>query len=92
MSLLPVFEAAVWFIVPAFIAMFSHWAVHRHFPKEPTEATLDAARWASIRVGGVHALILALAFSGVRSEYNDLRESIDNEALAIEAFDPLLFD
>ena len=84
MSLLPNFEAAAWFIVPAFIAMFSHWAVHRLFPKEPTEATLDAARWASVRVGAVHALILALAFSGVRSEYNDLQESIDNEALAIE--------
>ena len=84
MSSLPIFEAAAWFFVPALAAMFSHWAVHKLFPKEPSKATLDAASWASIRVGGVHALILALAFSSVRSEYNDLQESIDNEALAIE--------
>ncbi len=54
------------------------------FPIEPSEETLEAAKWGSVRIGAVHALILALAFSSVRAEYNELQESIDSEALAIE--------
>jgi len=84
MATLPVLQAMFWFLIPALIAMFAHWAVHVIFPTEPSEETLDAARWGSVRIGAVHALILALAFSSVRSEYNELQESIDNEALAIE--------
>ena len=84
MTVLPIFEAALWFLVPALIAMFAHWGFHVLFPKEPSDETLDAARWGSVRKGAVHALILALAFSSARSEYNELQESIDNEALAIE--------
>ena len=84
MTALPIFEAAVWFLVPAMIAMLAHWGFHVLFPNEPSDQTLDAAKWGSVRIGAVHALILALAFSSVRSEYNELQESIDNEALAIE--------
>ena len=84
MAALPIFESAIWVFVPALIAMAAHWAIHVFFPTEPSEDTLDAARWGSVRIGAVQALILALAFSSVRSEYKELQESIDNEALAIE--------
>ncbi len=84
MMTLPILEAALWFLIPALFAMIAHWGAHALFPNKPSEETLDAAKWGAVRIGAVHALILALAFSSVRSEYNELRESIDNEALAIE--------
>lgn len=84
MALTSVLEITLWFVLPAFLAMLLHFAVHLFVTNTSAEATLDAAKWASVRVGAIHALILALAFSGLRSEHNELQEGIDNEALAIE--------
>lgn len=57
---------------------------HRLFPMAISEELKNAASWGGRRIGVVHALILALVFADVRQEYNELGETIENEALAIE--------
>ncbi len=84
MSIFSIVEITLWFVLPALIAMLVHLAAHNLIKNESSEETMDAAKWASVRIGAIHALILALAFSGLRAEQNELQEGIDNEALAIE--------
>ena len=45
---------------------------------------MDVAGWGAFRIGTIHALILALVFTEVRVEYNQLSENIEEEALAVE--------
>ncbi|MES0827967.1 hypothetical protein [Ruegeria sp. SCP11] len=84
MAFMSVLEIVLWFFLPAIVAMLLYWTAHMLVAKHASESTMDAAKWASVRVGAIHALILALAFSGLRAEHNELQEGIDNEALAIE--------
>lgn len=58
--------------------------IRRVFPAEATEDLKAVASWGALRIGTIHALILALVFTEVRQEYNHLAETIDQEALAIE--------
>jgi hypothetical protein len=85
-----VMEAALWFFVPAALIVMTHWAIFTSVGKEASEETKDAARWAGLRIGVPFALILSLIFSDVRSEYNELQETNDTEALAIEQLYRLL--
>jgi hypothetical protein len=85
-----VMDAALWFLVPALLIVMTHWAIYTLVGKEASEETKNAASWASRRIGVVLALVLSLVFSDVRSEYNELQETIDNEALAIEQLYRLL--
>ena len=56
----------------------------RLFPAEISDDLKSAAAWGGLRIGTIHALILALVFTNIFREYNDLNETIENEALAIE--------
>ena len=56
----------------------------RFFPAEMSEDLKNAGAWGALRIGTIHALILALVFVDVRQEYNELGETIENEALAVE--------
>lgn len=79
-----ILSASVWFVGIALPVVILFFLVKALFPTPPSDETLEAAKWVGIRIGALHALIISLAFSGVRAEYNEYRETIENEALAIE--------
>ena len=56
----------------------------RAYPGEASQDLKNAFNWGALRIGTIHALILAFMFAEVRQEYNDLTETIEQEALAVE--------
>lgn len=71
-------------LLSALIGLAIYQLVWRIWPGGPEGETWQAANLAGTRIGTLNALILSLAFSAVRAEYNELGETIDNEALALE--------
>jgi hypothetical protein len=75
---------AVYFVLFAAITVGMFAAVRSVFRSPTTDDHRNMALWGGVRIGTLNALILSLIFAAVRSEYNELRENIDNEAAAIE--------
>lgn len=70
-------------VIPALLAMLAFYLVRRAWPNEPTEDVKSAANWGAFRIGSVHAFIIALAFTGADSAHGILRETVDQEAVAL---------
>ena len=77
-------ELMLWTVGFAAAVCALHYLFWKAFRPEFDDRQREAANWGAIRIGAVHAFILALVFSEVRQEHNELAETIDNEALAIE--------
>ena len=82
---LPVFPATALAMAVFVVGTVGAFIIFRRlFPAEISDDLKSAAAWGGLRIGTIHALILALVFTNIFREYNDLNETIENEALAIE--------
>ena len=67
----------------ALVAVLFTTLVHYTVHPARTDENAQLCSTLSTRLGAIQAFILALAFNSVFSEYNELRESIDQEAMVI---------
>ena len=77
-------ELCLWTFGVALAVVVAHWGFWKLVRPKFDDQQHEAARWGAVRIGAVHAFILAFVFADARQEYNELAETIDNEALAIE--------
>lgn len=79
----PPFFVLISTVVVAFITAGLHAVAHKVLARKFTEKEVEAANWGALRIGAIHALVLALTFAEVQDEFQDLKDAFDREGLVL---------
>ncbi|MDP5216528.1 DUF4239 domain-containing protein [Ruegeria sp. 2205SS24-7] len=70
-------------LVMSAISVLPYYFIHRFRQRPPSDATREMAVNIGFRIGTLHALILALIFSGAQEQYEQARETIAAEVIIL---------
>ncbi|MEX0349710.1 MAG: hypothetical protein AB3N15_09840 [Paracoccaceae bacterium] len=76
-------SVALIIIVMSAISVVPYYVLHRLRQRPPSDETKDMAVNIGFRIGTLHALILALIFSGAQEQYEQARETITAEIIIL---------